>query len=35
MNRNAWHCGDGRGTGNMKSIGVEICYSIDSSKTTL
>ncbi|MFY0521323.1 N-acetylmuramoyl-L-alanine amidase family protein [Lysinibacillus sp. UGB7] len=26
-NRNAWHCGDGRGSGNMKSIGVEICYS--------
>lgn len=26
-NRNAWHCGDGQGTGNMKSIGVEICYS--------
>lgn len=25
--RNAWHCGDGRGDGNMKSIGVEICYS--------
>lgn len=27
FNRNAWHCGDGQGTGNMKSIGVEICYS--------
>lgn len=28
LNRNAWHCGDGRnGTGNRKSIGVEICYS--------
>lgn len=26
-NRNAWHCGDGRGNGNMKSIGIEICYS--------
>ncbi|EON72264.1 phage N-acetylmuramoyl-L-alanine amidase-like protein [Lysinibacillus sphaericus OT4b.31] len=26
-NRNAWHCGDGRGSGNMKSIGIEICYS--------
>lgn len=26
-NRNAWHCGDGNGTGNRKSIGVEICYS--------
>lgn len=28
--RNAWHCGDGaNGTGNRKSIGVEICYSKD------
>ncbi len=27
FNRNAWHCGDGTGNGNMKSIGVEICYS--------
>lgn len=27
-NRNAWHCGDGgSGTGNRKSIGIEICYS--------
>ncbi|QAS08875.1 N-acetylmuramoyl-L-alanine amidase [Bacillus subtilis] len=27
-NRNAWHTGDGKnGTGNRKSIGVEICYS--------
>jgi N-acetylmuramoyl-L-alanine amidase len=26
-NRNAWHCGDGNGNGNRKSIGVEICYS--------
>lgn len=27
-NRNAWHCGDGgSGTGNRKSIGVEVCYS--------
>ncbi|MBU0444430.1 N-acetylmuramoyl-L-alanine amidase [Bacillus amyloliquefaciens] len=27
-NRNAWHAGDGtNGTGNRKSIGVEICYS--------
>ncbi|MFN1240431.1 N-acetylmuramoyl-L-alanine amidase family protein, partial [Paenibacillus larvae] len=22
-----WHCGDGNGTGNRQSIGVEICYS--------
>lgn len=28
LNRNAWHCGDGRnGTGNRKSIGIEVCYS--------
>lgn len=27
FNRIAWHCGDGRGNGNMKSIGIEICYS--------
>lgn len=27
-NRTAWHCGDGKdGTGNRKSIGIEICYS--------
>ena len=25
-NRNAWHCGDGTGKGNMTSIGVEICF---------
>lgn len=28
VNRNAWHCGDGGGNGNRKSIGVEICYSL-------
>ena len=28
FDRNAWHCGDGStGTGNRKSIGIEICYS--------
>lgn len=27
FSRSAWHCGDGKGPGNMKSIGVEICYS--------
>lgn len=27
FNRNAWHCGDGQGKGNRKSIGIEICYS--------
>lgn len=26
-NRNAWHASDGNGTGNRKSIGIEICYS--------
>ncbi|EJR82897.1 hypothetical protein IK7_02171 [Bacillus cereus VD156] len=28
LERNAWHCGDGGGKGNRKSIGVEICYSL-------
>ncbi|HGA1494812.1 TPA: N-acetylmuramoyl-L-alanine amidase family protein [Streptococcus suis] len=27
-NRNAWHCGDGQGPGNMSSIGIEICHSL-------
>lgn len=27
FNRNAWHAGDGNGTGNRKTISVEICYS--------
>ncbi|MFJ7407052.1 MULTISPECIES: N-acetylmuramoyl-L-alanine amidase family protein [unclassified Lysinibacillus] len=27
FNRNVWHCGDGQGMGNRKSIGIEICYS--------
>lgn len=27
LNRTAWHCGDGLGRGNLKSIGVEVCYS--------
>lgn len=27
LSRNAWHCGDGQGNGNRKSIGIEICYS--------
>jgi len=26
-NKNAWHAGDGHGFGNMKTIGIEICYS--------
>ena len=25
--RNAWHAGDGHGFGNMRTIGIEICYS--------
>ncbi|MFV0551064.1 MAG: N-acetylmuramoyl-L-alanine amidase family protein [Anaerorhabdus sp.] len=30
LDRNAWHAGDGaNGTGNRKSIGVEICYQTD------
>lgn len=29
----AWHAGDGRGDGNMRSIGVEICESGDYAKT--
>ncbi len=32
FNRNAWHAGDGRGKGNMKSIGIEICYSKSGGK---
>ena len=32
LNRNAWHCGDGlKGTGNRKSIGIEICGNVLSS----
>lgn len=30
FNRNAWHAGDSMGNGNMKSIGIEICYSMDN-----
>lgn len=30
MNRNAWHAGDGSGTGNRASIGIEICYETGS-----
>ena len=30
FNRNAWHSGDGQGNGNRKSIGIEICYSMDN-----
>lgn len=27
LNRNGWHAGDGGGTGNLATIGIEICYS--------
>ncbi len=27
LHRTGWHCGDGKSNGNMKSIGIEICYS--------
>lgn len=30
FNRTAWHAGDGMRNGNMKSIGIEICYSMDN-----
>jgi N-acetylmuramoyl-L-alanine amidase len=33
LNEVAWHAGDGRGPGNTKSIGVEICESGDREKT--
>ena len=34
LNEVAWHAGDGRnGTGNRKSIGIEICESGDGAKT--
>jgi len=32
LNRNGWHCGDGKGFGNMQSIGIEICYSKSGGK---
>lgn len=33
FNEVAWHAGDGRGNGNMKSIGIEICESGNRQKT--
>lgn len=33
LNEVAWHAGDGRGPGNTKSIGIEICESGDREKT--
>ncbi|PES30632.1 N-acetylmuramoyl-L-alanine amidase [Bacillus cereus] len=32
LERNAWACGDGNGTGNRKSISVEICYSLSGGE---
>ena len=32
-NEDAWHAGDGAGTGNRKSIGVEICTNADGNRT--
>ena len=31
LNENGWHAGDGRGIGNMKSIGIEICENADGN----
>ena len=33
LNETAWHAGDGRGQGNMASIGIEICESGNRQKT--
>lgn len=35
LNEVAWHAGDGKGNGNMRSIGVEICESGKYSQTLL
>jgi len=32
LNEIGWHAGDGRGPGNMKSIGVEICENADGDR---
>ncbi|MDF9626748.1 N-acetylmuramoyl-L-alanine amidase [Bacillus cereus] len=32
LERNAWSCGDGNGSGNRKSISVEICYSLNGGE---
>lgn len=29
LTKSAWHAGDGRGSGNTKSVAIEICYSLD------
>ena len=33
LNRNAWHCGDGNGKGNRKTIAVEICRSTSEDES--
>ena len=32
LDRNGWHAGDGNGNGNRKSIGIEICYSLNGGE---
>lgn len=32
LNRNGWHASDGNGTGNRKTIAVEICYSLSGGE---
>ena len=32
LNRNGWHAGDGNGTGNRKTIAIEICYSLSGGE---
>lgn len=32
LNRNGWHASDGNGTGNRKTIAIEICYSLSGGK---
>lgn len=33
LNRNAWHCGDGNGKGNRKTIAIEICRSTSDDES--
>ncbi len=33
LNRNAWHCGDGDGKGNRKTIAIEICRSTSDDES--
>lgn len=35
FNRNAWHAGDGLGNGNLRTIGIEICFSTGSMEAFL